>query len=74
MKREKIIKNGPRIIDLDILFYGDKVISELDLIIPHPRLQEREFVLRPLMEINPELVHPVLKKTIKILWEELCTL
>ena len=53
-----------RIIDIDILFYGDQVISLDKLSIPHPRIPERRFVLVPLNEIVPELMHPVLQKTI----------
>ena len=53
-----------RIIDIDILFYGDQVISLDKLSIPHPRIPERRFVLAPLNEIVPELMHPVLQKTI----------
>lgn len=63
--RVKTIKNGPRIIDLDILFYGDKIIKEDSLTVPHPRLHERLFVLEPLKEIAPEIVHPVLGKSIR---------
>ena len=55
---------GPRYIDIDILFFGDSVIHSIKLDIPHPLLHEREFVLFPLEEIAPDLVHPVLKKTI----------
>jgi 2-amino-4-hydroxy-6-hydroxymethyldihydropteridine diphosphokinase len=55
----------PRIIDIDILFYGDKVVDTRDLVIPHPKMEERSFVLVPLAEIAPDLVHPVLKKKIK---------
>ena len=59
--------------DLDILFYGDVVILEgKTLSIPHPRLAQRKFVLQPLLEIAPDLVHPKLKKTIKQLYEQLC--
>jgi len=56
------MKWGPRIIDLDILFYGDTVVSEEGLNIPHPHLHQRAFVLAPLAEIAPTLLHPVLNK------------
>jgi len=59
--------NLPRPIDIDILFYDDQVISTSDLVIPHPRLHERAFVLIPLIEIAPDLVHPVNKHTIRAL-------
>lgn len=52
--RKREIKNGPRTIDLDILLYGNKVLDEPNLKIPHPRMFEREFVLKPLLEIEPE--------------------
>jgi len=68
--RKKTVKNGPRIIDIDILFYGDHVIETKDLLIPHPLMQERLFVLRPMMDINPDFVHPVLKKSIHELYEK----
>jgi 2-amino-4-hydroxy-6-hydroxymethyldihydropteridine diphosphokinase len=55
----------PRIIDVDILLYGDKVVKTKDLEIPHPRMLERQFVLVPLDEIAPEAVHPVAGKPIK---------
>jgi len=57
------LRYGPRAIDLDILFYGDEVISEPSLEIPHPTVAERAFVLVPLKEIRPRLVHPVSKET-----------
>ena len=57
--------NAPRPIDIDILFYGERVIKTPELVIPHPRLAERGFVLIPLAEIAPDLRHPVSSKTIK---------
>ena len=59
LKRRRLFKNGPRTADIDILFYGNKIINLPDLQIPHPRLAEREFVLAPLSEISPNLRHPV---------------
>ena len=61
--------NTPRPIDIDILFYGDQVIETPELVIPHPRLIERAFVLVPLAEIAPDLVHPVSNKIVKELVE-----
>ena len=55
----------PRLIDIDILFYGDQVIETPELVIPHPRLTERAFALVPLVEIAPEVVHPVNGKTVR---------
>jgi 2-amino-4-hydroxy-6-hydroxymethyldihydropteridine diphosphokinase len=61
--RTREVKEGPRTIDLDLLVYGD-VISDTEFLrLPHPRLHERRFVLEPLVEIAPRLVHPVLKKS-----------
>ncbi len=51
--------------DLDLLLYGDRVITEKDLIVPHPRLTERRFVLQPLCEIAPDLVHPLTGKSMQ---------
>jgi 2-amino-4-hydroxy-6-hydroxymethyldihydropteridine diphosphokinase len=69
--RVRTHKWGPRTIDLDILFYDDRVIGEEDLVIPHPELGHRRFVLEPLAEIVPDLRHPVLRKTILELKEAL---
>lgn len=68
--RKKTVRWGPRIIDLDILFYDDIVINIEHLQIPHPLLHKRDFVLFPLSEIAPDKVHPVLKKNIRQLKEE----
>ncbi len=57
-------KNAPRTLDLDLLFYGDEIIQETDLTVPHPRLQERWFVLKPLWDLRSDFVHPILKKSV----------
>jgi len=62
-------KWGARLIDIDIMFYGNEIIDELTLKIPHPLMQERDFALNPLAEIAPNFVHPVLEKTILELYE-----
>ena len=64
MGRVRIIKWGPRIIDLDILFYEDLIIDEEDLKVPHIETQKRSFVLEPMNEISPDKIHPVFKKTV----------
>jgi 2-amino-4-hydroxy-6-hydroxymethyldihydropteridine diphosphokinase len=64
MGRKRIEKNGPRIIDIDILLMNDLIINTKTLVIPHPRLAERKFALVPLAEIAPDIIHPITKKTI----------
>jgi len=61
---------GPRTIDLDLLFHGDAVLDEEDLVLPHPRLHERAFVLVPLCDLAPDLVHPLLGKAVRELCRE----
>ncbi len=67
MGREKTFRNGPRLIDLDILLYNTQIIQTTALTIPHPRLHERAFVLVPLADLAPGLQHPVLEETISAL-------
>ncbi len=63
MGRTPSFRYGPRLIDLDLLYYDDLIQDRPDLTIPHPQLHVREFVLRPLAEVDPDWVHPVFKKT-----------
>ena len=63
MGRKKTILNGPRKIDIDILLYGHLTIDSARLCVPHPRMHERRFVLEPMIELAPDLPHPVLRKT-----------
>ena len=69
--RKPVERNGPRIIDLDILFYNNQVIYEGDLQIPHPKMEERAFVLVPLSEIAGDLIHSTKGKTIRELLADL---
>jgi 2-amino-4-hydroxy-6-hydroxymethyldihydropteridine diphosphokinase len=71
MGRNRQEKWGPRIIDLDILFFDDQIINDPGLCVPHPYLHEREFVLKPMVELAPDFMHPVLKKTMSELLQEL---
>ncbi len=64
MGRIRTVKNAPRIIDIDILFFNKEIIDEDQLSIPHPQIQNRRFVLIPLNQLSPNLKHPVLKKTV----------
>jgi 2-amino-4-hydroxy-6-hydroxymethyldihydropteridine diphosphokinase len=71
MGREKKERWGPRIIDLDIIFYGNLVMETPGLKIPHPDAHKRKFVLEPLCELYPELMHPLFKKPVKTIFKNL---
>lgn len=68
--RVRTVPNGPRTIDIDILFWGREIIDRPGLTVPHPRLHQRLFVLAPLAEIAPELIHPVLRQPVQELLEQ----
>ena len=70
-KRERLIHWGPRTLDMDLLFYDDLIQDDPVLVLPHPEIQKRTFVLEPLAQIAPYLVHPLLHKRVKDLLEEL---
>ena len=67
----KAVRFGPRLLDLDIIFYEKEIIRAPQLILPHPRMHERRFVLQPLCDIDPGLVHPVLGDRIRVLLDNL---
>ena len=71
MGRERREKWEPRLIDLDLLMYGDQIISSDNLIVPHPLMHERKFVLQPLAEIAPQAIHPTLQMSVSGLLEGL---
>ena len=71
MGRQRKQKNGPRIIDIDILLFGSSIIEMPSLTVPHPKMHERRFVLEPMVEIAPEARHPVFKRTVKELRDAL---
>jgi 2-amino-4-hydroxy-6-hydroxymethyldihydropteridine diphosphokinase len=70
MGRKRTVKNAARIIDIDILFFNEDIVNEQNLVIPHPEIGNRRFVLSPLNEIAPQMIHPVSKKTIQQLLSE----
>ena len=71
--RQRGQKNGPRTIDLDILLFGNSIVEDRGLTIPHPAMHERRFVLEPLAEVAPDARHPVFKRTIRELLDALPT-
>ena len=71
MGRKREVKGGPRIIDLDLLFYGQEVIQDADLIVPHPEIQKRRFVLEPLCETASYFIHPAFGVSIRGLKDRL---
>lgn len=69
--RTNAIPNGPRTLDLDLLLYGNRIIRTESLQLPHPRMAQRAFVLQPLAEIAPDLIHPELQKSMTQLLQDL---
>lgn len=65
MGRVRTVKNAARIIDIDILFFNEEIINEPGLMVPHPEIANRRFVLVPLAELSPGFIHPVLKKSLR---------
>jgi len=70
MGRKRTVKNAPRIIDIDILFFNSEVIQTRNLTVPHSEIQNRHFVLFPMAELSPDFTHPVLHKTMHCLLED----
>ena len=71
MGRKRVVRDGPRVIDIDILLYGGLILAQADLQVPHPRMHLRRFVLEPMCEIAPRLVHPSIGKSFCDLLDEI---
>jgi len=67
------MRYGPRVLDFDIIFYNNTIINTPGLVVPHPRMHKREFVLRPLCDLSPDILHPVLNKSVKQLLDEIAS-
>ena len=70
-RKRDVIRFGPRVLDLDIIFFDDLVLDSNRLVVPHPRMHQRRFVLKPICDIDPTIVHPVLKKDMQSLLDGL---
>ena len=70
-RKKDRVRNGPRILDLDILMFDDRIITSRYLTVPHPRMHQRRFVLQPFCDISPDIIHPTFKKDMKTLLDEL---
>lgn len=70
-RQKSRVRFGPRILDLDIIFFDDRIINTPDLIVPHPRMHKRRFVLQPICDIDSSIIHPVIKKNIQDLLDDL---
>ncbi|MGD8493358.1 MAG: 2-amino-4-hydroxy-6-hydroxymethyldihydropteridine diphosphokinase [Desulfobacterales bacterium] len=70
-RKRDVIRYGPRVLDLDIIFFGNLVLDSDRLAVPHPRMHQRRFVLQPICDIDPTMVHPVLKKDMQSLLDGL---
>ena len=70
-RRQKSVRFGPRELDMDIVLYDDLIMESDDLVIPHPRMHKRRFVLVPICDIDPEIMHPRLQKSMAVLLSEL---
>ena len=66
-----VVRFGPRVLDLDIIFYDDWVMDHPQLVIPHPRMHKRRFVLKPVCDIDPHIIHPILGRTVQSLLADL---